>query len=212
MSGLLKTYGLTIAFAVVAALLIRFFLFEAYRIPSSSMRPTLEPGDLIFVAKWPYGRDKAREPEYGEVIIYSHPNDPGRDSIRRVIGLSGDTVQAIAGRVILNGKDLRVDPKYKGLCAAERIGEANFEVCAEPPILTDFGPTRVPEDSILVMGDFRVQLQDRMREIPNWHLVKKSDVKAKAIWIWLSLEPRTESAQGNWFSRIRFERMARSIQ
>lgn len=50
----LKDYGGTIVVAVVVALLIRVFVIEAYRIPSSAMRPALEPGDTIFVAKWPY--------------------------------------------------------------------------------------------------------------------------------------------------------------
>ena len=99
---LLREYGGAVFFAVILALIIRFFGVEVYRVPNAAMRPTLEAGDTIFVLKssygfrWP-GAERffaaARTPERGEVVIVSFPQDQGRDFVKRVIGLPGDRVE-----------------------------------------------------------------------------------------------------------------------
>ena len=77
--NLLRDYGITVGVAVLVALAIRFFGLEAYRIPTPSMRPALEAGDTIFVAKWPFGlhfpgmddaMTKARMPGRGEIVVF----------------------------------------------------------------------------------------------------------------------------------------------
>src|SRR6185503_10218972 len=88
---LVREYGGAVLVAVVVALVIRVFLIEAYKIPSSSMRPALEPGDTIFVSKLEF------KPDYGQVVVFSLPADPRRDFIKRIIGLPGDTVQMKKG-------------------------------------------------------------------------------------------------------------------
>src|SRR6476646_4023800 len=115
MESAIKQYGGAVIAAVIVALFIRFFVIEAYRIPSTSMRPTLEPGDTIFVSKWPFGLrfpwstdafTKGRAPTRGEVVVFSSPYEPERDYIKRVVAIPGDTVEMKRGHVILNGKDL----------------------------------------------------------------------------------------------------------
>ncbi len=215
----LRDYGIAILLAVIVALLIRFFLIEAYRIPSSSMRPTLEAGDTIFVAKWPFGLRwpwsdiafiQGRSPRRGEVVIFSPPWDSKRDFVKRVLAIAGDTVEIRQGRLHLNGEDMSSSSDAHALCGEEKLEGKTFGVCWEPPVLEDFGPRKVPEGAVFVLGDLRSQsLETEQRG--GWGFIPVSSLKARALWIWLSVEP---SARGRsaWFSRIRFERMLRGIQ
>src|SRR4051812_44284119 len=123
---LARDYGATILAAVGVALLIRFFVIEAYRIPSPAMKPTLEPGDTIFVAKWPFGLrmpgfsqplTSGKLPARGDVVVFSPPLEPRRDYIKRVLGLPGDLVSVKKGQAFLNGATLRVNPAATSLCA-----------------------------------------------------------------------------------------------
>src|SRR5580704_17332657 len=91
-----RDYFESIGFAVLIALALRAFVIEAFKIPSSSMYPTLEIGDHIFVNKFiygvriPYTRTKLfelRGPKRGEVIVFIYPCDPERDYIKRVVAL-----------------------------------------------------------------------------------------------------------------------------
>ncbi len=79
----------------------RSFLIEPFRIPSSSMLPTLQSGDLILVNKFLYGVRfplsnwkifSVKSPERGSVIVFRYPIDPSIDYIKRVIGLPGDDI------------------------------------------------------------------------------------------------------------------------
>jgi signal peptidase I len=107
-----RDYIESIGAAVLIALALRAFVIEAFKIPSSSMYPTLEIGDHIFVNKFIYGvripwtRTKffeLRGPERGEVIVFIYPCDPDRDYIKRVVALAGDTVEVRCNVVWVNG-------------------------------------------------------------------------------------------------------------
>jgi signal peptidase I len=102
----------------VIVLLFRTLVFTSFMIPSESMMPRLLVGDYLFAAKWPYGYSRASLPldravvpegrlfsslpERGDVVIFKHPIDRV-DYVKRVIGLPGDTVQMVAGQLVLNG-------------------------------------------------------------------------------------------------------------
>jgi signal peptidase I len=220
---LARDYGATILVAVVVALLIRFFLFEAYRIPSQAMRPTLEPGDTIFVQKWPFGmrlpwRDepirKGRTPFHGEVVVFASQEKPKIHYIKRVIGLPGDTVEMKKGQISLNGEPLTVGSPRQSSCGQERLGSSagsiRYSVCWEPPLIDDFGPEKVPEGHVFVVGDYRSQsISDRKQK--TWGMVPISSLKGKATWIWLSIRPN-ETGASSLFPQFRFDRMFRRIQ
>ena len=107
-----RDYVESIGAAILIALALRAFVIEAFKIPSSSMYPTLEIGDHIFVNKFIYGLGipwtniklfQLREPHRGEVIVFKYPCDPERDYIKRVVALGGDTVEVRCNIVYVNG-------------------------------------------------------------------------------------------------------------
>ena len=107
-----RDYVESIGAAILIALALRAFVIEAFKIPSSSMYPTLEIGDHIFVNKFIYGVRipwtstkffELRGPERGEVIVFMYPCEPDRDYIKRVVALAGDTVEVRCNVVYVNG-------------------------------------------------------------------------------------------------------------
>jgi signal peptidase I len=108
-----RDYVESIGAAVLIALALRAFVIEAFKIPSSSMYPTLEIGDHIFVNKFIYGVRipwtqtkffEVRKPERGEVIVFMQPCQVDRDYIKRVVAVGGDTVEVRCNIVYVNGK------------------------------------------------------------------------------------------------------------
>src|SRR3954452_10202893 len=79
--------------------MLRSFIAEPFKIPSSSMRPTLEVGDFILVNKFAYGIRlpiiekkifAVGDPQHGDVVVFRYPINPSQDFIKRVIGVPGD--------------------------------------------------------------------------------------------------------------------------
>ncbi len=107
-----REYVESIGIAILIALMLREFVVEAFKIPSSSMYPTLEIGDHIFVNKFLYGVHipytdtklfQWRQPRRGEVIVFNNPCD-GRDFIKRIVALAGDTVEVRCNILYINGE------------------------------------------------------------------------------------------------------------
>jgi signal peptidase I len=224
-SSLLRDYGGTVLIAVIVALLIRFFLFEAYRIPSPAMRPTLEPGDTIFVEKWPFGLrlpwadstfTSARKPHHGEVVVFSIEDSQKRDYIKRVLGLPGDTVEMRNGVFYLNGNSTEVPGSRKSDCARESTPESTtYEVCFDPHLIENFEPTKVPDDSYFVVGDFRARPTKEIgieKNFHAWGIFPLNTLRGSALWIWLSLDPQNRGSANGLFPSIRFDRMFRRVQ
>lgn len=101
-------------FPVIALVFfLRSFLYEPFKIPSSSMVPTLLVGDLILVNKFTYGirlpvlNKKVIDvgnPQRGDVMVFKYPKDMTQDYIKRVIGVPGDTVVYENKRLTVNGQ------------------------------------------------------------------------------------------------------------
>jgi signal peptidase I len=218
---ILRDYGITVVVAIAVALSIRSYLIEAYRVPSQSeaaMKPTLEPGETVFVAKAPYGvklfGHETFPPSRGEVILYSPPEDPTRDYIKRVIGLPGDTIRVHGGQLEINEKVLPIEFGLKSTCGTEILptGPTGLKhgVCIEPPVAQDFGPEKVPADKVFVLGDLRngPQMDSEERNV-SWGLIPFSALKGKVLWVWLSLESPQGVSSGA--PKLRFERMFRRV-
>ena len=93
--------------------LLRSFLAEPFKIPSSSMRPTLVVGDFILVNKFTYGIRlpivekkifPIGDPERGDVVVFRYPVNPSQDFIKRVIGVGGDHVVYRDKKLTVNGR------------------------------------------------------------------------------------------------------------
>lgn len=103
-------------FPVIALVFfLRSFLFEPFKIPSSSMLPTLFVGDLILVNKFTYGIRlpvinkkviSLNNPQRGDVMVFKYPEDPSVDYIKRVVGVPGDKIVYKNKRLSVNGNAL----------------------------------------------------------------------------------------------------------
>lgn len=121
--SVVREYTESISIAIVIALVLRAFAIEAFKIPSSSMYPTLEINDHIFVSKFIYGvrlpmsskkvLQQVRPPRRGEVAVFLWPCNHDRDYIKRIVALAGDTVEVRCNTLFVNGKPVTsqiVDP------------------------------------------------------------------------------------------------------
>lgn len=91
--------------AVAIALIIKTFIFNTTYVLGNSMYPTLHERDRLFALKVPL---YFHGPSRGDIIVLEAPDSPDKDYIKRVIGISGDTVEIDDGRVYLNG-DLLIE-------------------------------------------------------------------------------------------------------
>lgn len=100
---------------IVVVFLLRSFLFEPFKIPSGSMIPTLQIGDLILVNKFHYGVRlpvinlkvmDVSNPQRGDVMVFHYPPKPSLDYIKRVVGVPGDEVAYLNKHLTINGKPL----------------------------------------------------------------------------------------------------------
>jgi len=109
----------TVMIGLLTAMTLHALLFQPFTIPSSSMEPGLVTGDYIVVSKFAYGWSLAspsirlplasgrlfgRDPARGDIVVFRLPRDPAQVWIKRVIGLPGDRVQVLDGRIWLNGR------------------------------------------------------------------------------------------------------------
>jgi signal peptidase I len=172
-----------ILIAVILALFIRTFVVQAFKIPSGSMKPTLQIGDHILVNKFIYGVKlpylrteiiPVSEPERGDIIVFIYPEEPDKDFIKRVIGVPGDTIYIEDKRVFVNG---RPPEEQYGMFTDSNVvpGRVNHR--------DNFGPVTVPEESYFVMGDNR----DNSYDSRFWGFVEDSAIKGEAFiiyWSW----------------------------
>jgi len=131
---------LLVAFALVFGF-VRPFVLEAFYIPSESMVPTLEVGDRVFVNKFVY---RFWEPERGDIIVFRSVEGEGEDLIKRVIGAPGDRVAVRNGVLHVNG-----EPQ-----------EESYLRDGRPLDRGPYGPTRLSEGEVFMMGDNRGNSRD----------------------------------------------------
>ncbi|UZK64983.1 signal peptidase I [Sphingomonas sp. M1-B02] len=193
----LGTFLLKLAIIVF---IVRSFIFSPFSIPSESMLPRLLIGDYLFITKWNYGYSKHSlpfslplipgrifpgTPERGDVVVFKAPPADNTDWIKRVIGLPGDTVQMVAGQLVLNGKPVpkqrvaqfilpitpnfeRCDPQFlsadaqgKPVCSIPRFRETlpngkTYDVLDQRMLPKDnTGVYTVPAGHVFLMGDNR---------------------------------------------------------
>jgi signal peptidase I len=132
-----------VAAALLAALLIKTFLLQAFYIPSDSMNPTLVQRDRVLVNKLSY---HFHDVHRGDIVVFKRPpgeTDPKiKDLIKRVIALPGETVEGRDGQIMIDGRVLK-EP---------------YTAKASP--MSDFPARKIPNGHYFVMGDNRGNSKD----------------------------------------------------
>jgi len=173
--------------AIVLALFVRTWVFQAFKIPSGSMEPSLLIGDHLIVNKMLFaptitgtwadrllpGRPIAR----GDVVVHKFPEEPERDFIKRVIGLPGDRVELRRKVVYVNGAPLD-EPYVQFLEPPAPEGASPVADLRET-----YGPVTVPPNQYFVMGDNR----DNSEDSRYWGFLPASYVKGHALFIYFSI-------------------------
>jgi signal peptidase I len=190
---------------VLVVLLVRSFAYEPFRIPSSSMMPTLLVGDFIFVSKFSYGLRlpvlhtkivDLGEPARGDVAVFRLPEDPATNYIKRIIGVPGDVVSLREKRLWINDQPVpleaignAVDIECGGFwfsaqLARETIGDESHQVylSEQRDRPSPFLDRPVPEGQYLVMGDNR----DCSRDGRIIGYIPEGNMVGRAVRIWMS--------------------------
>ena len=191
-SAKIREYAEAIIIAILIAAFIRTFVVQAFKIPSGSMKPTLEIGDHILVNKFSYGVKlpylrntiiPVGQPRRGDIAVFIYPEDKSKDFIKRVIAVGGDTVEIRNKKLFVNGE------------AVDDPHGVHVEDVIYPRAIQrrdNFGPVRVPEGTLFVMGDNRDQSYDSR----FWGFVKLEDVIGKAFIIYFSWD--SENSGVRW--------------
>lgn len=206
----LGEWAKSIAIALVAWLLLRTFVVQAFYIPSPSMEGTFLVGDVLFVGRPLYGAQvplldarlpAIREPRHGDIVVFRSVETAGLDVVKRVIGLPGDTLEMRAGIVWRNGTALE-EPYARYTLPGTPDGPdkrdkirlwqvphlVGRDAPGYDPDRNTWGPILVPADSLFVMGDNR----DDSWDSRFWGFLPRRNVAGSPLIIYYSYDP------GSW--------------
>ncbi len=216
--GVVREYVEAVTVALAVALVLRFFVIEAFKIPSGSMIETLAIGDFIFVNKLSYGAQipysllgvsipgggtelmRWDEPERGDVAVFRWPGNQKIDYIKRLVAVAGDTVEVKGNELYINGEKAprkfvrsvkfhdKTCNEQSGRLYSERIGDREYSVIlgrGNGGMFQNFGPITVKKDHVFAMGDNR----DHSSDSRDWGQVNINNVKGRALFSWLSIDP-----------------------
>lgn len=146
-------------FAFIFAIIINQFLIINAYVPSSSMESTVMTNDRVLANRVTY---YLKKPERYDIVVFQYPDEPATLYVKRVIGLSGETVTIKNGKVYVNGSEKPLIDDF----------------CKEPPS-GDYGPFVIPQGHYFMLGDNRENSNDS-RFWKN-HYVKENAILGKVI-------------------------------
>lgn len=155
----LRDLSISVAIAVVV---IPIF-YRPVKVEGTSMMPALNDQDGIFINQFVYNFSEVSR---GDMIVFRFPGDTSKSYIKRVIGLPGDAVEILYGRVFVNGKEI-----------SEPYVPAEYRDAISIP------PLRVPKDEYFVLGDHRSSSNDSR----NWGTVPRRLIFGRAVFAYWPL-------------------------
>ncbi len=185
---------------LLLVLVVRSFLFEPFRIPSSSMMPTLLVGDFIFVNKFTYGLRlpvlntrimELGEPRRGDVIVFRLPAEPSTNYIKRLVGLPGDTIRYVNDHLFINGQPVESmlvglydgDMQAGSILMQEQLDSVRHQILLIPGVSgRGDGTFVVPAGYYFMMGDNRDNSQDSRFIGP----IPEANIVGRAVRIWMN--------------------------
>lgn len=222
--GWLVEYSRAFFPVLLLVLLIRSFLFQPYRVPSSSLAPTVVPGDFIAVKQFAYGLRlpvtntkivEIGEPKRGQIFLFRYPVDPNITFVKRVIGVPGDHIVYKNKVLYING----VEAKQKllaqthyidehGVYYSENLIEEDLDgVKHKIYVQPEGGETQnidvvVPPHHYFAMGDNR----DDSGDSRMWGFVPEENLIGQAFWIFMSWD----SNASGW-DKVRWNRIGTGV-
>jgi signal peptidase I len=182
----LREYLESFAIALVFALIVKCSVVEAYKIPSGSMEDTLLVGDFLLANKFIYGAKvpllplhlpALREPKPGDIVIFKYPRNPDVNYIKRCVAVEGQTVEIKDKVLYVDGKRIDDPPLAKYTDPKSRSSGRDPR--------DNFGPYKVPQGHLFMMGDNR----DNSADSRYWGPLPRELVLGKAMivhWSWAS--------------------------
>jgi len=182
--SIFRDYFETILIGLLALTFAKTFVFQQFKIPTSSMEDSLLIGDHLAVNKFMFGSVSfaweknifpQRNISRGGVIVFRFPQNTDVAFIKRVIGMPGDTIEVIDKQVYVNGKAL--NEPYK-------VHKDPFTIYRDGMLKKrdNFGPVVVPEGQFFAMGDNR----DNSDDSRFWGYVPREYIRGRACVIWWS--------------------------
>ena len=156
--------------AAIIAFCVNHFIIANSEVPTSSMETTIMAGDRVIGSRLSY---KFGDPQRGDIAIFIYPDDEAKGIktyyVKRIIGMPGDTIDIVDGKVYLNGSDTPLDEPY---LVEKAYGETNIEL-----------PYQVPDERYFVMGDNRdVSIDSRSTTVG---CIAKDQIVGKVVFrIW----------------------------
>jgi signal peptidase I len=188
---LLIVVQLVYAIGLIAG--VRGFVYEAFRVPSSSMYPTILPGDR-FLARKLLTRDHF--PKRGDLIVYRNPTPSGVvNFIARVVAVAGDHLKISGERLFINGKELerdRVPDESLNFLGNQALGRVAMEENSGRRYLVSYGDSKagdraqgdfdatIPEHHVFVLGDNR----DRAKDSRHFGTIHLADIVGYVEYIY----------------------------
>ena len=155
---ILRSWVRDLFFSISISLFIILFVYQPVKVEGGSMEPGLQDQERIFINKLAYRLENI---QHGDIIVFRYPRDPRKSFIKRVVGLPGDHVRVLDGRVYLNGR----------LVSEPYVPEEYLDSRSHPEI-------KVPADSYFVLGDHRSMSNDSRDFGP----VPRSYIYGKAVF------------------------------
>lgn len=212
--------------AFILFLVIRAFLVEAFKIPTSSMEGTLLVGDFLLVNKAVYGAEipgtgihlpAFDDPDRGDVVVFNPPHDPHKNYVKRLVGLPGDTLEMRDKTLYLNGlhqeepyarhMDGRGDAVHPGMSWQVDYLATSRPPAGYRPSRDNWGPIVVPEDHYFVLGDNR----DNSEDSRYWGFVSREAIRGRPWFVYYSFDAH-DRGPASWLRDVRWDRIGGLIR